>query len=83
MLKTAIEQIAKLADQDEPNKHPPLKVFNMQVFSREQPQFVCPALANSCGRGRKRCNAAYKICGSVVKSCNTFSEPVRVKTAIR
>src|SRR5438128_11936067 len=42
-----------------------------------------PALANSCGLGRKRCNAAYKICGSVVKSCNTFSEPVRVKTAIR
>lgn len=36
VLKTAIEQIAKLADQDEPNKHPPLKVFNMQVFSREE-----------------------------------------------
>ena len=35
VLKTAIERIAKLADQ-EPNKHPPLKVFNMQVFSREE-----------------------------------------------
>ena len=36
VLKTAIERIAKLADQDEPNKHPPLKVFNMKVFSREE-----------------------------------------------
>ena len=37
VLKTAIERIAKPADQDEPNKHPPkLKVSTMQVSSREE-----------------------------------------------